>query len=88
MRIIWWYDLYCSELDAVKSARLNDIPDNLFNPFTYFRLDLDTPALGKSTLLPLKNSGFFCLRHVSLGLLLVLSIRTFPFVSSDPALVP
>lgn len=37
----------------------------LFSPLTNFRLDLDTVGFGKSILLPLKNSGFFCLQWVS-----------------------
>lgn len=41
------------------------ISRRLFRPLTNFRLDLDTVGFGKSILLPLKNSGFFSLRHVS-----------------------
>jgi hypothetical protein len=38
-------------------------PESFFIPFTYFLLDRVTVEFGKSILLPLKNSLFFCLNH-------------------------
>ena len=40
-------------------------PGRLRRDLTNFRLDRETLALGKSTLLPLKYSGFLCLSHSS-----------------------